>query len=252
MIRLFENPDVPPYFGSNHLLTFSTIYPDIWQQGLDLVGLEKVGEWCKTVQKAWYKRGKNFIFSVQYGSQFREDGTGTADRAAGRPGSHAKMRDRFPRIHGPGGLNEACCRFADEHGYIETVPDRRVDPNHGYPLMTMRTEYGKVMPTIPLSYKVQGSAGYWMGNAMCKVHPQLQEWTAEDARGFWMVLTVHDQLVFDFPKGKGKEPWKTNLPKIRRLKMLMESCGEDFNPSIPTPCSVSYHPDNWGEERIIL
>ena len=242
MIDLFEKPLEPPYYGGVHLLNFSTVYPDLWDQGIREAGLEKVGEWCKVKHKQWYKRAKFGGFAIQYGAM-DVDG-GTADRALGRIGAQRLIRDRFRRIHGPGGLNERQCRFADEMGYVETLPDNTVDPKHGYPLMVTRTEYGQVLPTVPLSYHVQGTAGWWMGKALVKVSPQLREWG--DA---WAVLTVHDQIVFDFPAGSGPGPWKTNLKRVNMLRLLMESCGADIG--IPTPVEMTYCPLTWGEGRVI-
>lgn len=246
MIAVFEAPDKPPYFGSVHLLNFSTVLPDLWNEGIKMVGLEKVGEWCKTTHKGWYKKVKGQGFSIQYGAT-DVDG-GTADRALGVIGSQRKIRDRFRRIHGPGGLNERQCRFADEMGYVETIPDKAVDPKHGYPLMVTRTEWGKVLPTVPLSYHVQGTAGYWMGVALTLCCEKLREWRG---KGFdaWCVLTVHDQCVFDMPAGTGPGPWKTNLGKVKILKALMESVGDRIG--IPTPVEVTYHATNWGEGKVI-
>jgi DNA polymerase I-like protein with 3'-5' exonuclease and polymerase domains len=61
--------------------------------------------------------------------------------------------------------------------------------------------------------------------------------------GYYMVMQVHDELVFDFPKGTGKEPWQTNLPLIKTIKGLMEQGGTDIG--IPTPVSCEYHPVSW-------
>lgn len=62
---------------------------------------------------------------------------------------------------------------------------------------------------------------------------------------YFMVMQVHDELVFDFPKGKGKEPWKTNLPYIRDLQKLMEKGGDDID--VPVSVSIEYHEHNWSE-----
>ncbi len=64
-----------------------------------------------------------------------------------------------------------------------------------------------------------------------------------------MVMQIHDELVFDFPQGRGMEPWKTNLPKIRKIQQLMESCGDDIE--VPTPVTVEYHPVSW-DKGVVL
>ena len=46
-------------------------------------------------------------------------------------------------------------------------------------------------------------------------------------------------------KGTGSNPHKTNLPKMRRLRNLMQHGGERIG--IPTPVSITYHPNNWSE-----
>ena len=97
------------------------------------------------------------------------------------------------------------------------------------------TRYG-ISPTIPLNYHVQGTACWVIQQAMVKVHKYLSQFPDH-----LMIMQVHDELVFDFPYKKKKG----NLPKINRIKMLMEECGEDIG--IPLTCGVDYHPNNWSE-----
>ena len=40
-------------------------------------------------------------------------------------------------------LNEKCIRFAEKYGYVETMPDRTVDPDRGYPLLCSRSKWGR-------------------------------------------------------------------------------------------------------------
>ena len=77
--------------------------------------------------------------------------------------------------------------------------------------------------------------------AMIKVHEYLKT-CGGDCR---IVLQVHDELVLDMPAGRGKEPWKTNLPKVRRVQSLMTECGTDVG--IPLTTSREYHAKSWGE-----
>jgi len=259
MIRLFERPNDPPYYGSNHLLNFHTVYPDIWEVELKAVGYEKVGPHIKEKYAAtWYQWGKNGGFAVQYGAVLKRDVVGTADRAFHRPGSHAKLVARFQRIHGSGGLNEQCIREAEKYGYVETVPRKSVDPIRGYPLMVARTEWGSVLPTVPLNYKVQGTAMDWTNAGHVRCQEYLDKLNADLVNayklnsvddGYHIVLEVHDELVFDFPAGTGPEPWKTNLPVALECKRLMEKGGEDIG--VPTPVSLKYHPKNWAEGKAV-
>lgn len=250
LIDLFERPDDPPYYGSTHLLNFHTVYPDIWDKELANVGIDKVGPTCKKkYASSYYQWCKNGGFAVQYGAIDRADGKGTADIAFHRPGSHSKLKARFARLEK---LNQRCIQHAERFGYVETIPDKTVDPKRGYPLLCTRTEYGKILPTVPLNYHIQGSAMWWMIKAMIRVQEQLDKWKQEDGFDGFITMQVHDELVFDFPKSRlhpstdvGKKIRLTNLWRIRRIQKLMEKSGDDYG--IPTPTSCEYHEHNWSE-----
>lgn len=262
MIDLFERPDDPPYYGSVHMLNFDTLHPEV----LLLDGLEKFKKVKDDYDDTWYQWTKNGDFAVQYGAMAA---SGTADRAFHVQGGQAKIEQRLGRINE---LNQRMIAHATEHGYVETMPDKTVDPKHGYPLLCTRTKWGGIMPTVPLSYHVQGTAMWWMMKAQIRCQEQIDEWNTvitnnfqrqyEAAghsvyemqrmtmdhllqHGFRMTMQVHDEIVFDFPKGTGKEPWKTNLDKIRRLQTLMSKSGDDIG--VPTPTSCKYHADNWSK-----
>jgi len=236
LIDLFEYPNEPPYYGSTHLLNFHTVYPDIWDKELREVGFDKVGPHCKKkYASTWYQWCKNGGFAVQYGAIERENGT--ADKAFHREGSHAKLKHRFNKLSAH---NQRCIDFARRHGYIETIPDKTVDPVRGYPLMcTTQNKWGKsgISPTIPLNYRTQSTAMWWMMKAMIRCQEYL-----DSLDGYYMIIQIHDELVFDFPRGKTP---KANYPKIRKIQKLMELGGEDIG--IPTPVSVEYHPHTWAE-----
>ncbi len=260
MIALFERPDDPPFYGSNHMLIFSVLWPELWEAAVREVGLEKAGPYCKKryadTQYQWTKNGN---FAVQYGAIDREDGLGTADLAYHQPGAQAKIKARFKKLEE---LNRRWVRFAEERGYVETMPDREVDPTRGYPLLCTRTEYGRVLPTVPLNYHIQGTAMQWMAKAMSRCQGKLDEWNDDcgiDGH-YRTVLQVHDELVFDFPRSeycpvkeaerlkknpRGFRRPDCNLHKARVLRRLMEQGGQDIG--VPTPVSLGYHPDNWSE-----
>lgn len=232
MIYLFEHPDDGPYYGSNHLLVFDTLHPEKFK---------KYGVECKKIYAStWYQRTKNGNFAVQYGAIDRDDGEGTADRAYGIPGAQKRIKARFKKQEQ---LNQQMIRFAEEHGYVETMPDKTVDPNHGYPLLCTRTRWNKIKPTVPLNYHVQGTAMWWMQKAMTRCHNYLMQ-----KPGYYMIMQVHDELVFDFPKDykevNGK-PVYGNLPVIKHIQKLMEQGGDDIG--VPTPVSCEYHAVSWGE-----
>jgi DNA polymerase I-like protein with 3'-5' exonuclease and polymerase domains len=266
LIDLFERPDEPPYYGSTHLLNFHTVYPDIWDGELgkvcesknccngEVVDHARIGPHCKKrFAEDWYQYCKNGGFAVQYGAIDRTDRLSTADRAFHRPGSHAKLKARFGRLEAH---NQRCIRQAEKYGYVETIPDVSVDPRIGYPLMCTRTERGRILPTVPLNYRTQGSACWWMQQAMIRCHGLLCRWNTRGFSGY-IVLQVHDELVFDFPRGgdprndlakekSGKPYFRTsNLWRIRELQKLMEQGGKDIG--VPTPTSCEYHTESWAE-----
>lgn len=244
-IALFERPKDPPFYGSNHMLIFSILWPDLWNDALKRFGQTKVAAFCKEEYESnYYQWTKNGNFAVQYGATDRDDGLGTADRAYHQPGAQAKIKARFKKL---AALNDWCIKFANKHGYIETLPDKTVNPRRGYPLMCTRTEWGDIKPTVPLNYMVQGTACWWMGKAMTRCDEYLTKVIAEDSlgRGYYMNLQVHDELAFDFPQGRTSKPWMEHLPKIKRIKALMEQGGNDIG--IPTSVSIKYHSSSWSE-----
>ena len=231
LIKLFEAPDEPPFYGSEHLLNFSVVYPEIWERELREVGVDRVGPHCKKkYESTWYKWCKNGDFAVGY-----QAGDRTADRAFHRPGSRARLIARFTKKEA---LNRRWVQFASKHGYVETMPDRTVCPERGYPLLCTRSERGEIVPTIPLNYHIQGTAMWWTMKAMIRCDAQLEEWRRQGYDGR-VVMQVHDEMVFDLPKRAHPkaDPKRSNLGKIRVLQKLMEEGGNDLG--IPTPVAWS-------------
>ncbi len=253
LIDLFEHPDDPPYYGSQHLLNFSTIYQDIWEAAVALVGFDKVGPYCKKhYSSTYYQWCKNGDFAIQYGAQKAK-----ADATFHRVGAFDLLKSRFRKQEA---LNQKQIRMADKMGYVETIPDRSIDPRRGYPLMCTRTEWGKVMPTVPLAYHVSGTAMWLTARGMVRCEEQLQEWQRRDNFDGWMAFQVHDELVFDFPKRRDpkadKEGEKTgkgffrtlgtsNLWRVRVLQRLMEQGGKDLVTPVPAPVGAEYHEEHW-------
>jgi DNA polymerase I-like protein with 3'-5' exonuclease and polymerase domains len=256
LISLFENPNDPPFYGSEHLLNFSTVYQELWESELKEVGEDKVGPHCKDKYKAtWYQWCKNGDFAIGYGSQ-----KANADKTFRKEGAYELLKSRFAKKEA---LNQKYIQFANKHGYVETIPDKDIDPLRGYPLWCARTRWGKIKPTIPLNYHVSGTAMWWMCRAMTKCHnflvglTEASEWNLGKVRavyswitqaiaealpkGYYLIMQVHDELVFDFPYIAEKG----NLPVVKQIKNLMESCGDGVG--IPTPCSAEYHQFNWSE-----
>jgi len=244
MIRLFEHPEEPPYFGSYHLLVFDILHPDLFSQ----YGIESKDKFGST-EYQWVKNGN---FAVQYGAV---ETSGTADKAYHVKGAQRTIQNKFSNI---AKLNQTKILEATEKGYVETLPDFTVDPDRGYPLVCPKVYYngsrrGRVKPTIPLNYFTQGTAMQWMGAAMIRTQDYLDIINKPfvrrpDKQGF-MIIQVHDELIFDFPRGVGKDSYKTNLPKARKIKELMEIGGIDIGLNIAVSCS--YHTESWGISKSI-
>lgn len=277
MISLFERPKDPPYYGSNHLLVCHTLHKELFESCLacdtckieinNIFSVSYPGKkFCECTKKVGFTDGrifkeryastryqwvKNGNFAVQYGAIPE---SGTADRAYHVPGGQIIVQSRFAKLKE---LNQKQIRFAEKHGYVETMIDKTVSLKHGYPLLCSRTDYGKVKPTVPLNYHVQGTAGWWMHKAMIRCEEKLEKWRSEGFNAY-MTMSVHDEIVFDLPKSEthpsgdrekekeGHTHFRTsNLWRIRLLQKLMEEGGKDIG--IPTPTSCTYHENNWSE-----
>ena len=231
MIDLFEREDEAPYYGSYHMLIFDLLHPDKFA---------KHGMKCKDeYASSWYQWTKNGNFAVQYGAV---EASGTADRAYHVDGAQRLIQSKFGKVSQ---LNDKMIALATKQGYVETIPDRTVDPDRGYPLFCTRSQWGDIIPTVPLNYHVQGTAMWWMMKAMIRCHEYLA--TLSDC---YVVMQVHDELVFDMPAGNGVDSWKTNMPKIRKIRRLMEEGGKDIG--VSTPVGVEYHNKTWSEGHRIL
>jgi hypothetical protein len=256
LIDLFEAADSPPFYGSEHLLNFSIVYPDVWELELPRQMLNKE-HIKKKYADTYYQWCKNGDFAVGYGAVDKSDGTGTADRTFRVPGAHRRLKESFAKKEK---LNSYWIKYAREYGYVETIPDTSVDPERGYPLECPRTEGGYILPTAPLNYHVQGTACWWMMMAMMRIQDQLDEWNREvlakkprlanaqdwiRRHGYYMVANIHDEVVFSFPK-KGDpriDKKSSNLGRIRKLQKLMEEGGRCIG--VPTPTSAEYHPETF-------
>lgn len=230
MIDLFERPNDPPYYGSNHMLFFDILHPEKFaEHGVNVK---------KVYASTWYQWTKNGDFAVQYGAQ---EVSGTADRAYHVQGAQAKIQSRLGKIND---LNQRMIEFANQHGYVETLPDRTVNPRHGYPLLCTRGKWGKILTTVPLSYHVQGTAMWVMQEMMLAVQPYLDQLNGRrGSQGYFMTIQVHDELVFDFPYVKDKG----NLPIMLRIKKILDGVGNNLIPAVPLPVGIEYHEHSWAE-----
>jgi DNA polymerase I-like protein with 3'-5' exonuclease and polymerase domains len=77
---------------------------------------------------------------------------------------------------------------------------------------------------------------------MCRAMVRCDEYLSELPNHF-TIMQVHDELVFDFPKGRTPT---ANLPKVLKLKALMEESGKDIG--VPLKVDYAYHPHNWAKK----
>lgn len=222
LIYIFEHPEEPPYYGSYHLVVFDLLHPAEFKQ---------YGKACKEkFRSTLYQWIKNGNFAIIYGAQEHK-----ADETYHVRGAYAKVQKRFPAIAAG---NAQVLAFANKHGYVETMPDKTVCPDRGYPLLVTRTDYGEVEPTKPFNYHISGTAMWCAAKASIRCQERLDEWKRDSGYDAWIVMDVHDELVFDLPKGG-----RNNLPKVRALQRLMQQSGDDIG--VPLTVSYSYHPENW-------
>lgn len=211
LIRLFEEG------GSYHLLISELLHPDLFKK-LGPDGFKK----CP-----WYRKVKNGNFAQQYGGM-----KNTVDAAFGVPGAYEQVRSRFPKITK---LSDYWLEHATKHGFVVTLG--------GYRLQCPKSERGGVIPTTPFNYFTQGSAGWAMILALIRCQEEIDRWNVgktEDQMVF-IILTIHDELVFDFPEGQDTPD------RIRKLKALMELVGEDFG--FPLPVDVDVIKSTWAKEE---
>lgn len=239
LISLFEHPDDPPFYSSKHMLITSIIFDDVWAEAVEEAGSDSAAKWLKKHHPKIYHRAKCTGLAMQY-----QCGEETADRTAGRKGAYKKTNGFFTKMSD---LNRKCCDQANRLGYVETIPDAKIDPTRGYPLLCRR-QFGRVIPTVPLNYGPgQGSAGWAMIRFMNESQEVLDDIRLEESDfDGYIALTVHDELIFDFPSAPKDVRGKPgNLQIAKRIQAAMEAVGEGFG--IPLPVSCEYHPSTWAE-----
>ena len=229
MIEVFEHPNEPPYWGSLYTLTASVLYPsEYWPLA------EKEGAFRKAYPRL-YKQAKFFVLAKNYGAGRRK-----GDLLSKVHDSYDLVDNEFPLL---AKLQAKYLRDAEKTGWVETLPDRTVDPDRGYPILASRTDDGRVLSTTPFNYHVSGTACWVKNTALVRCVAQCAEWRR---KGFdaHVALEVHDSILFDFPRGATPE---ANLPRALVLKGLMERSGPDLVPSIPTPVSCELHLVSWAK-----
>jgi len=226
MIDIFEKPEEAPYFGSYHLLNASIVYPDLFWPLADEKGAFK-----KKYADTWYQWIKNFGFAVGYGAI---ESSGTADQAAHKPGAQRMVQDRLKEL---AKLNKHQIQLANKQGYVETIPDREVDPHKGYPLTCPRGRYGQISPTIPLNYHVQGTACWVVMRAMFKI----QTYFTKHCPQARIVMNIHDEVMLEFPYVENEG----NRPHLEKIRGIMGGVGQCIGVNLT--CGLNYHPICWSQ-----
>ncbi len=228
-IEVFDKPNDPPYWGNLYNLTASVLYPDeYWPVAQD------EGRFRKDYPKL-YKKAKFFVLAKNYGA-----GRKKGDLLSGIKNSYDLVDSEFPML---AALQREILSIANRTGWIHTMPTRAINPRMGYPLMASRTEDNYVLSTTPFNYYISGTACECKNLALVRCTEQCKQWQLEgfDAH---VSLEIHDEFIFDFPRGKTQD---ANLGRAYKLRELMEQSGEDLVPRIPTPVKLEYHSVTWAE-----
>tara|TARA_R110000803_G_scaffold3285_2_gene11184 strand:- start:11132 stop:13099 length:1968 start_codon:yes stop_codon:yes gene_type:complete len=196
--------------GSVHLIFAEVLFPKEFKACL------KSGEsFADKYKSTLYQWTKNGNFSLLYGA-----GKAKADSTYHVDGAYDTIRKKLPLIDR---FMKAKQDEAINNGYITTLGGYRLQVNTGEPHKAV-------------NYFVQGSAGWCMIKAMLRVYEYLK-----DLPDYHAVMTIHDELDFDFPKSN------RNLEIIQDIADLMELSGDDIG--MPTPVDVERHSINWSKKE---
>jgi hypothetical protein len=236
---VIERPDEAPYYGSEHLMVAHLLFKEKFEACKGGDGRLDGRLFKKQYAATLYQFTKNFNFAVQYGC-----GRAKGDATAHRPGAYDLVKERFYKQEA---LNQQCIAFGNRHGYVETIPDRTVDPDRGYPLVLPRGDDGRISPTLPLNYWSQGTACWCARVVMPKIEDLLAEWASAEGFDGFITMYVHDEVVLDFPR-RGHpvdDRPNSNYEKVQEIRALMEQAGRNLVHSIPTPTGCEYHDKFW-------
>ena len=149
-------------------------------------------------------------------------GESKVEATAKRKGLFQQLKHIFPNATSFIKLNMSKAR---RDGYIETA--------NGYKLTI---PYDK--PHAATNYIIQGTEGEIVKEALFRSFEYLDAKCPEGT----IVLTVHDEILYEFPKGKGKN-------HISKLVQIMVDAGADLATPIPLRVDTKYipHGKSWNE-----
>lgn len=158
--------------------------------------------------------GKNVNFGFIFGAS-----PAKIEETAGRPGLWGLVTRMFPNAHK---FIKKTSQHVLRHGCVYTTS--------GYRLTVPKDKDYK-----GVNYIVQGDEGIIVKRAMVDAHEYLKRTSGR------LILTVHDELIFEFP---------TSVPHaehVFHLKEIMERAGESLG--FKTPTSVSRITSSWDQSE---
>ena len=195
---------------SVHLIFCKAIYPEEYAECV-----EDGVPFDKRYEATLYQWVKNGNFALIYGASKRK-----ADQTYHKKGAYDLIKKRLPLVAKLMAKKNAEAR---KWGFIRTLCGYRLDK--------------------AVNYFVQGSAGWALVLAMGRIDDYLY---SLDPDLYRMSITVHDELVFDFPRPFNREDEQTNLGIIKKVSKIMEASGEDLG--LPLPVEVDRIRDNWSKK----
>lgn len=208
MIGVFQSNE-PPFYGSYHLLIASILWPKQFDDSI------RRGLHFKQAYPQLYKWVKNGNFATLYGGSDK-----TINQAYHHENAAQIIRSRFRKL---ARLSNTIYWFARRYGYVETIPDKDVDPKRGYPIAVTPDKHGRLNPGLPFNYHVQGTACWWICRAMVETYPLIRSF------GGRIILQIHDEIVVEIPRDRDN-------PEVPiQIKQRLESIN-----GIGVPISVSW------------
>lgn len=173
-------------------------------------------KWCPVgdyKKHPYYKSTKNGNFAIIYGAS-----NAKADATYGLDGAYDRIRSTFTKLDA---WMDAIMREARKNHCIYTMS--------GY-----RLSVPQERPYVAVNYRIQGTAGDVMKNAMLNVDAILpNDWR--------MILTVHDELVIEVSDKSA------TCFSVNSVVEAMEQPGEAIG--VTTPVSVSIVRQRWSEPK---
>lgn len=128
------------------------------------------------------------------------------------------------RIPGMRKWNDEVTRQAAKDGFVRTAFGRRIPVDRDYAYKAV-------------NYRIQGSAADLMKRALVQTNAYLRENNVKA----WIVMTLHDEIIFEFHKSEDR------MRHVLELKKIMENAGEKF--CIPMTAEVERVRKRWSEKE---